>query len=975
MEKISKIRNIGISAHIDSGKTTLSERILFYCGRIHRMQEVHDGNGEGGATMDFMDLERERGITITSAATQVAWSGKCINLIDTPGHVDFTVEVERSLRVLDGAIMILCAVGGVQSQSFTVDQQMKRYRVPRIAFINKMDRTGADPERVRRDMREKLGLNVVPIQLTMGIAESFQGVIDLVTMEAMTFEGDDGEDVVREPIPAAYAGRRPEGPARDARGPEHVQRRDDGAAAGGEARRPQEMIRQTIREATINRDIVPLMMGSAFKNKGVQPLLDAVCDYLPSPLDRSYFARDHDNAGTETPLAGDPDAPLVAMVFKITDEPFGQLSYIRVYQGTIVKGGQYRNARTSRTLRVGRIVRMHANDRQDITDAGPGDIVALLAVECANGDTLCGEGINYSLESIYVADPVISLSVTPASNADQERMAKALSRFMKEDPTFRVSTDPETSETDHRRHGRAAPGHLRRADAPRVQGQRHRRRPERQLSRGPDRRGQVRLPPQEADRRLGPVRPRRRPLDPAAAGQRDPLRVRGQRHQRPHPRRVHPRREQGLPGGDEERARWPATRSSAARCAWTTARIHAVDSSEMAFRIAARDAFAEAFRRSKPCLMEPIMKVEVEMPREYQGAIVGDLNSRRGIIHGDRGPRHLHRRAGRGPAGQHVRLRHGRSRPEQGHGDLLDGDVALRPGPRPSWPRRSSPCAARNKPPGSNGRHPPDESCPQVRAMPLVARRPGECMPGACIRTFCTVDIAKSHVILYIMYIERIAERTLTSILAGSKVGIVLGARQVGKTTLVEHVIVDRNASFLNFDVEIDKQRFRAAAALPPLDGLKSLGNPEILVVDEAQRLPDAPRVVKGWYDARLPVKILLLGSSSLNLLNQAAESLTGATRSCYYHHWSSRSHCDLRTGTPTPIRLRFFTSSSVHHCEPSSCSRSPSGLTRRSSSRRTRRLCCEISVRTISGRTFFRPVWSSRPTSSSVCSPCWRIR
>ena len=361
--------------------------------------------------------------------------------------MDFTVEVERSLRVLDGAIMILCAVGGVQSQSFTVDQQMKRYRVPRIAFINKMDRVGADPERVRREMREKLGLNVVPIQLNMGIADELPG---------RDRPGHDGSRDVRGRRrrggrPRADSGRRTQAAAEKARhemldalsmyNDEMMERLLEEQPVG------EEMIRQTIREATINRDIVPLMMGSAFKNKGVQPLLDAVCDYLPSPLDRSYFARDHNNAGTETPLAGDPDAPLVAMVFKITDEPFGQLSYVRVYQGTIVKGGQYRNARTNRTLRVGRIVRMHANDRQDIADAGPGDIVALLAVECANGDTLCGEGINYSLESIFVAEPVISLSVTPASNADQERMAKALSRFMKEDPTFRVSTDPETSET------------------------------------------------------------------------------------------------------------------------------------------------------------------------------------------------------------------------------------------------------------------------------------------------------------------------------------------------------------------------------------------------------------------------------------------------------------------------------------------------------------------------------------------------
>src|SRR5512146_180798 len=365
MEKISRIRNIGISAHIDSGKTTLSERILYYCGRIHRMQEVHDG--EGGATMDFMDLERERGITIKSAATQVSWKGKCINLIDTPGHVDFTVEVERSLRVLDGAIMILCAVGGVQSQSFTVDQQMKRYRVPRIAFINKMERTGADPERVCRDMREKLGLNVVPVQLNMGIAESFEGVIDLITMQAVTFTGDDGEEVVRGPIGPDYTAA-----AEKARHEmlEALSMYDDEMMVRLLDEQPvtEEMIRRTIREATINRDIVPLMMGSAFNNKGVQPLLDAVCDYLPSPLDRSSFARDHNNDGTETPLAADPDAPLVAMVYKITDEPFGQLSYVRVYQGRLVKGGQYRNARTNRTLRVGRIVRMHANNRQDITD-------------------------------------------------------------------------------------------------------------------------------------------------------------------------------------------------------------------------------------------------------------------------------------------------------------------------------------------------------------------------------------------------------------------------------------------------------------------------------------------------------------------------------------------------------------------------------------------------------------------------------
>jgi len=444
MEKIRKIRNIGVSAHIDSGKTTLSERILYYAGRIHRMQEVHAG--EGGATMDFMDLERERGITITSAATQVTWNDLSVNLIDTPGHVDFTVEVERSLRVLDGAIMVLCAVGGVQSQSITVDQQMKRYRVPRIAFINKMDRTGADPERVQQDLAEKLGLNVIPIQIPMGNGDSFEGVIDLITMKALRFEGDGGEKVVRGPIPEAY-----QDVAEKARHDmlEALSMFNDCLIEMLLEDQPvgESLIRRVVRAATINRDIVPLMMGSAFKNKGVQPLMDAVCDFLPSPMDRSSFARDHDNEGTETPLASDPDAPLVAMIFKIADESFGQLSYVRVYQGRLNRGQQYRNARTNRMLRVSRMVRMHANDREDINDAGPGDIVALLAVDCASGDTICGEGINYSLESIFVADPVISLSITPASSIDQERMAKALNRFMKEDQTFRVSTDPETGET------------------------------------------------------------------------------------------------------------------------------------------------------------------------------------------------------------------------------------------------------------------------------------------------------------------------------------------------------------------------------------------------------------------------------------------------------------------------------------------------------------------------------------------------
>lgn len=630
MEKISRVRNIGISAHIDSGKTTLSERILYYSGRIHRMQEVHAESG--GATMDYMDLERERGITITSAATQVTWNDKSINLIDTPGHVDFTVEVERSLRVLDGAIMILCAVGGVQSQSVTVDKQMKRYRVPRIAFVNKMDRIGADPARVRKDLTEKLGLNVVPIQMNMGTGESFRGIVDLITMEAVTFEGQSGEQVVRRPISqefmdSALVAREQMLDALSMYNDEMMEQHLEGQII------EQELIRQTIREATINRDIVPLMMGSAFKNKGVQPLMNAVCDFLPSPLDRSCFARDHDNEGSEIPLESDPDAPLVAMVFKIVDESFGQLSYARVYQGTLIKGGQYRNARTNRKQRISRILRMHANNREDISDAGPGDIVALLGVDCASGDTICGDDINHSLESIFVADPVISLSITPASTIDQERMAKALSRFMKEDPTFRVCTDPETGQTVIAGMGEL---HLD------VYIERMRREYKAEVTIGTPNVSYREAPTVEVkfnyrhkkqtggSGQFAHVIGRLIPLgrddessyefeDNITAG-----RIPGE---------YIPAVNKGF---QTAMKKGPLTGYEIVGCKMCLddGSYHSVDSSEMAFRIAARDAFIDAFKRSKPCLLEPIMSVEIDVPGEFQGPVVGDLNSRRGIILG-----------------------------------------------------------------------------------------------------------------------------------------------------------------------------------------------------------------------------------------------------------------------------------------------------------------------------------------------------
>jgi elongation factor G len=630
MKNIRKIRNIGISAHIDSGKTTLTERILFYAGRIHRVREVR--GGDGGATMDFMELERERGITITSAATQVAWKDSVINIIDTPGHVDFTVEVERSLRVLDGAIMVLCAVGGVQSQSVTVDRQMKRYEVPRIAFVNKMDRQGSDPQRVAIEMREKLGLNVVPLQLPMGAGEAFSGVIDLITMKALTFEGQQGEKVVENDIPAEYA---------DAAAEARHEMLDALSMYSDEMMElmleekdvPENMIHDTVHWATVNLDIVPMMMGTAFKNKGVQPLINAVTRYLPSPLDGTNTARDHDNEAAETPLSCDPEAPCVGMVFKIVDETFGQLSYARIYQGRVKKGQKYRNARTNQELRVGRIVRMHADDREDVEEAGPGEIVALVGVDCASGDTFCGEGINVSMESIFVADPVISLSVIPASSQDQDRMAKALNRFMKEDPTFRVSTDPESGETLIAGMGEL---HLD------VYIERMKREYKADVEIGQPNVSYREAPTQESQYDY------RHKKQTGGSGQF--AHVVGRLVPLPDDAENTYDFEDNIKGGSIPRDYIPAVNKGfeeamkegpvagyeivGVKMCLDDGSYHDVDSSEMAFRTAAVAAFKQAFERAKPCLMEPVMSVEIETPNEFQGPVVGDLNSRRGIILG-----------------------------------------------------------------------------------------------------------------------------------------------------------------------------------------------------------------------------------------------------------------------------------------------------------------------------------------------------
>jgi elongation factor G len=629
MNPIQLIRNIGISAHIDSGKTTLSERILFYTGRIHKIGEVH-GNGEG-ATMDHMELEKERGITITSAATTVRWLDHQINLIDTPGHVDFTVEVERSLRVLDGAILVLCGVGGVQSQSLTVDRQMKRYNVPRLAFINKLDRVGADPARVIREMEDKLGLTAVPLQLPIGLEQEHHGVVDLVTMEAVYFDGDKGQHVRREPIPA------------EARSEAEKARHglldalslydDELMEIVLDGREPEAArLQSVIRRLTIGREIVPVLMGSAFRNRGVQPLLDAVVRYLPSPLDRIYYARDNDNDGAEVTITADPGAPLVAMAFKLVDEQFGQLTYTRIYQGTIRKGETVTNTRDRSTRRVGRIVRMHANQREDIAEAGPGDIVALIGLECATGDTFCHDSLNYSLESIFTPEPVISLAVRPRQKTgDRERLAKALQRFVREDPTFHVRSDPHTGETIISGLGELQlevyVERIRReykceveVGAPKVN---YKEAPTRPAAFNYKHRKQT-----GGAGQYGHVIGRLEPL-PEEAGENYVFenRVFGGRI----PTEYIPSCDKGF----------QAARMNGPLAGYEVVRVrivledgsaHSVDSSDIAFQIAAREAFRQAYEASAPAILEPIVRVEVEVPSEFQGAVVGDLTSRRGII-------------------------------------------------------------------------------------------------------------------------------------------------------------------------------------------------------------------------------------------------------------------------------------------------------------------------------------------------------
>jgi len=627
---LEKVRNIGISAHIDSGKTTLTERILFYTGRIHQIHEVKGKDGVG-ATMDSMDLERERGITIQSAATAVSWKDIDINIIDTPGHVDFTIEVERSLRVLDGAILVLCGVAGVQSQSITVDRQMRRYKVPRLAFINKLDRSGANPFRVTEALREKLRHNAVLMQLPIGLEDKLEGVVDLVKMKAYYFSGDNGETITEKEIPADMA--------EDAKKYHHelVGKAADFDDALAEKflmeEEPTEAeVKAAIRKGTINLDLTPVFMGSAYKNRGVQKLLDGVQDYLPNPSEIQNEGLDLDNNEAKVPLSSDPTKPLVALAFKLEDGRFGQLTYMRIYQGTMKKGDFITNVVNGRKVKIPRLVRMHASEMVDIDTAFAGDIVALFGVDCSSGDTFTDGESNIAMSSMFVPEAVISLAVQPKSKEGAANFSKALQKFRKEDPTFRVHRDEESAETIISGMGEL---HLE------VYIERMKREFNCEVIAGQ---------PQVAYREtIGAATPFDYTHKKQTGGSGQYAKVIGTFE--PYesvdktyefvnkvvggkiPKEFIPAVDKGF---QEQLAKglligFPIV---GVKATLTDGAYHDVDSSEMAFRICAMAAFREAYPKAKPTALEPIMKVEVSAPEEYQGNVLGQVNQRRGMILG-----------------------------------------------------------------------------------------------------------------------------------------------------------------------------------------------------------------------------------------------------------------------------------------------------------------------------------------------------
>ncbi|MCF8054338.1 MAG: elongation factor G [Deltaproteobacteria bacterium] len=627
---INALRNIGISAHIDSGKTTLTERILFYTKRIHAIHEVKGKDGFG-ATMDSMELERERGITIASAATYCEWKGHEINIIDTPGHVDFTIEVERSLRVLDGAVLVLCAVAGVQSQSITVDMQMKRYNVPCIAFVNKCDRSGSNPLLVVKQLREKLGHNAIITQIPIGLEANFNGIVDLIAMKAIFFDGPNGEDLREGAIPTDLVEIAQEKREELLDAAAMFSDELTEAILGGEEI-PETVLVAALRKGVLARKLTPVCIGSAYRNKGVQPLLDAVVKLLPNPAEVTNTAinlsRDNEIINLESSL----EKPLVAFAFKLEDGNYGQLTYIRVYQGSISRGDVVVNTRSGKKIRVGRLVRMHSDQMEDVEALLSGYIGAIFGVDCSSGDTFTAPEINVSLTSMFVPDPVISLAIKAKDNKAQVNMSKALSRFIKEDPTFRSFVDEETKETIIEGMGEL---HLE------VYVERMKREYGAEVTTGAPRVSYRETILQRADFNYTHKK------QTGGAGQFG--KIGGY---------IEPIAdgdfvfENAVVGGSIPTQYIPACEKGFQSCMAKSPRLgfpitgikvvindgasHSVDSSDIAFQAAARGAFGEAFAKAKPIIQEPIMKVAIETPTEFQGPVMGMLNQRRSIILGTR---------------------------------------------------------------------------------------------------------------------------------------------------------------------------------------------------------------------------------------------------------------------------------------------------------------------------------------------------
>jgi len=625
---LTKLRNIGISAHIDSGKTTLTERILYYTDRIHAIHEVRGKDGVG-AKMDSMELERERGITIASAATHCEWDSHHVNIIDTPGHVDFTIEVERALRVLDGAVLVLCSVGGVQSQSFTVDRQMRRYNVPRIAFVNKCDRVGANPVRVRDQLREKLSDNPVMLQLPIGLEHNLEGVIDLVEMKAIYFRGESGDDLEITQIPDGMADEVAE--YREVMLDAVSMFSDELTEAILEEKVTPELIHDAVRKATISLKITPVLVGSAYKNVGVQPLMDAVIRYLPNPQDIINEAIDISGDVEETvALESDVEKPAVLLAFKLEDSRYGQLTYLRIYQGTIDRNAVVINSRSGKKHKVGRLVRMHSNDMEDIEDASAGDIVAVFGLDCHSGDTFTDGNINVSMTSMFVPNPVISLSIKPVDAKSETNLSKALQRFTKEDPTFQVYVDKDSNETVIRGMGELQLD---------VYIERMKREYKAEVETSPPQVSYRETISRQADFNYTHKK------QTGGSGQYG--RVAGF---------IEPCEEQDfefvdkIKGGSIPTQFIPAVEKGFAAqllkgrligapvtnisVTINDGNSHSVDSSEKAFQEAARGAWNEAYEKASPKILEPIMRVTVESPAEFSGNILATLNQRRGMIIG-----------------------------------------------------------------------------------------------------------------------------------------------------------------------------------------------------------------------------------------------------------------------------------------------------------------------------------------------------